>query len=196
MNKQITYIHSSPFNFWTLRNKFNNLSKENGMDVSCWNNSCSTLFTFDMTQEFTKSLIRVGHLITVFLLYIAEDYQLIISCSICVSRNTHTYTRVKVSCSLKVRITPDMTGIDVTYSNYFHSACCWTVGLKRALNKSLLCILVAVCLIVTWRRSKVDTNLINKVSKYSKWISLQSKWWGTFYCVIITLYRVLRKKMK
>lgn len=194
MNKQITYIYPSPFNFWTLRNKFNNLSKENGMDVSCWNNSCSTLFNVDITHEFTKSLIRVDHLSTVFLLYIAEDNQLIISYSICVSRNTHTHTH-ESELFLEGKNYPWRDMDQCKYSNYFCSACGGTVGLKRALNKLLFCILVAVCPKVT-SRSEVDINPINKVSKYSKWIRLQSKWWGTIYYIKITLYRVLSKKKK
>lgn len=163
------------------------------MDVSCWNNSYSTLFTIEITQEFIKSLIRVAHLITVFLLYIAEDYQLIISYSICVSRNTHTYTHER-ELFLEGENYPWHDVDWCKYSNYFHSACSLTAGMKRALNRLLFCILVALCLQVTRRRSEVDKNLINKVSKYSKWISLQSKSWGTFYCIIIALRRILRKK--
>lgn len=127
-----------------------------------------------------------------FLLNIAEDYQLIISCSIGVSRNTHTYTHESE---------PFLEGENYTwhdmdwckYSNYFHSACSLTVGLKRVLNKLVFHILIGAWLKVTWRRSEIDTNLINMVTKYFKCISPQRKCWGTFYCIIITLYKVLRK---
>lgn len=128
-----------------------------------------------------------------FLLCISEDYELIISYSISMSRNTHTHTH-ESELFLEDENYPWHDMDWCKYSNYFHSACSLTAGLKRALSKPLFCILVAGCLEVTWRRSEVDTNLINKVSKYSKWICLQSKWWGTFYCIIISLCRVLRKK--
>lgn len=162
------------------------------MDASCWNNSCNSLFTVDITQEFIKSLIRVAHLITVFILYIAEDDQLIIPCSsISANRNTHAriYTQKKSELFLEGENYP-WHGMDwCKHSSYFHSACSLTVGLKRALNKPLFHILVAFFLKSLleegWNKSEVETNLINKESKYSKWISLQSKQWEAFYWLII-----------
>lgn len=152
-SKGKTYrLHILPsFSFWTLTHKDKNLSEEKGMDASSWHNSCNSLLLL-IAHEFIKSLSRVAHLVTAFILYIAEDDQLIIPCSsMWTETHMHLYTH-KRELFLEGENYP-WQGMDwCKYSIYFHSACSLTVGLKRALNKPLFHILLAACLKVSWRR--------------------------------------------
>ena len=154
-DKQIGYIPSSPFNFWTLSHKDNNLSEDNGMDASCWNNSCNSSFTIDITQEFIKNITRRSLLIhSIYTLHCGRC-ELILPCSsIYVNRNTHAYIYTQNICELILEGEnyPWHSTDWCKYSSYFHSACSLTVGLKRVLNKPLFHILVAACLKVFWRR--------------------------------------------